>query len=55
MDGYLARGGLLIGMVKVLRVARMRASQSEDGRLTVGDVNAAWARLSSDNVVEMAQ
>ena len=46
--------GALRGMVKVLRVARMRASQSEDGRLTAGDVNAAWARLSSDNVIEVA-
>ena len=47
--------GALRGMVKTLRVARMRASQSDDGLLTVDDVQAAWSRLSDNSMIEVQQ
>jgi hypothetical protein len=43
MDGYLARGDLLIGMVKVLR-DDLRAAETPEGAFGIGYTTLAWTR-----------
>jgi hypothetical protein len=43
MDGYLARGDLLIGMVKVLR-DDLRAAETPEGAFGMGYTTIAWTR-----------
>jgi hypothetical protein len=43
MDGYLARGDLLIGMVKVLR-DDLRAANTPEGSFGIGYTSLAWSR-----------